>query len=390
MALTAAKKEFWGNLQADLYVANTAIYLANQKLSDIISNTGYKAHKPIMNHPVVNTYTPYSDISLEQKAATDQSLTVSTYKYAANEIDDTDQGQSPYDLTGHSTKSIREGLMTAVEQVYTSEFSNAAQSISGTPVVSASNIMSILEESEGKLGAYDAPFESAMRAIVFGPRTVASLRRAKGERETGLGDQVLQNGVVGEWNGWTVVQNNNLPWTANLGLATNPTDGDTLTIAGVTFEWQDDLDDVTSGSVGVLRHGSTVSTSRSNLVACLANTGTEGTNYTAMTPVQAFIIRRKRKVTATNAATMVFSGYGDIAVSESLTDTTDTWGTQQQTSAFMVRGAVDLVIQFKELEVIRKELGFADIAKGMIGVGAQTFDDGSRLMVSMTQDTSNW
>jgi len=34
------RQEFWGDLQADLYVANTAIYLANQSLSELISETG--------------------------------------------------------------------------------------------------------------------------------------------------------------------------------------------------------------------------------------------------------------------------------------------------------------------------------------------------------------
>lgn len=388
------KQEFWGDLQADLYVANTAVYLANQSLSELISETGYKAHRPILSHPQVGTYTPHNDINFEKKSATKETLTVDTFEYAAEDIDITESKQSPYDLLGHSLMSIRKGLMNAVEQKFLSEITNAEHSISGSPVeVTTNNILDILEEAEGKLGAFDAPYETSMRAAVLGPRTVARLRRAKSDRESGLGDSVLANGVVGPWQGWTVVQSNNLPYSATLELATNPADGDTVTIAGVTFEWQDDLDDVTPGNVGVLRDNAAVDVSRANLVACINDSGTAGTNYVQMDAKSNFIIRRKRRITATNDNSkdeMTIAGFGDISVSDDLTDTTDTWADQKQESVFMIRGAIDMVLQFMDLKVADKEKGFADLPKGIIGVGTKTFSDGALLMVNLTQDVSSF
>lgn len=388
------KQEFWGDLQADLYVANTAVYLANQSLSELISETGYKAHRPILSHPQVGTYTPHQDISFEEKSATKETLTVDTFEYAAEDIDITESKQSPYDLLGHSLMSIRKGLMNGVEQKFLSEITNAEHSISGSPVeVTTNNILDILEEAEGKLGAFDAPYETSMRAAVLGPRTVARLRRAKSDRESGLGDSVLANGVVGPWQGWTVVQSNNLPYSATLELATNPADGDTVTIAGVTFEWQDDLDDVTPGNVGVLRDSASVDVSRANLVACINDSGTAGTNYVQMDAKSNFIIRRKRRITATNDNSndeMTIAGFGDISVSDDLTDTTDTWADQKQESVFMIRGAIDMVLQFMDLKVADKEKGFADLPKGIIGVGTKTFSDGALLMVNLTQDVSSF
>jgi len=92
------RQEFWGDLQADLYVQNTAVYLANQSLSKLISTTGYKAHRPILSHPQVGTYTPHSDISFEEKSATKETLEVDTFEYAAEDIDITESKQTPYDL----------------------------------------------------------------------------------------------------------------------------------------------------------------------------------------------------------------------------------------------------------------------------------------------------
>lgn len=389
------RQEFWGDLQADLYVQNTAVYLANQSLSELISENGYKAHRPILSHPQVGTYTPHSDISFEQKSASKETLTVDTFEYAAEDIDITESKQSPYDLLGQSLMSIRRGLMNGVEQKFLSEITNAEHDINGGTAlaITTANILDVLEEAEGKLGAFDAPYETAMRAAVLGPRTVARLRRAKSDRESRLGDSVLANGVVGPWQGWTVVQSNNLPYSATLGLATNPTDGDTVTIAGVTFEFRTTLADVTAGNVAVLRDASLVDTSRANLAAAINDSGTAGTTYTQMSSKNNFIIRRKRRITATNtdaSDTLAIAGFGDIAVSDGLTDTTDAWTSQKQESVFMIRGAIDMVLQFMDLKVADKEKGFADLPKGIIGVGTKTFADGALSMVNLTQDVSSF
>lgn len=381
------KQEFWGDLQADLFTANTAVYLANQSLEDLISTDGRKAHKPILSHPEIGTYTPHSDISFDEKAATKQTLEVDTFEYAAEDIDITEKRQTPYDLVSHSLMSIRKGLMNSVEQKFLSEITNADHSISGSPVsVTSANILDILEEAEGKLGAFDAPYETSMRAAVLGPRTVARLRRAKSDRESRLGDSTLENGVVGPWQGWTVVQSNNLPWSATLGLATQPTDGDTVTIAGVVFTFKTTLGS-TAGNVLI---GANAAAARANLEAAVEGGSGSGSTYVELSARDRFLLRRKRRVTTTTAADMVFSGYGDISVSETLTDATDGWKNQEQDAVFMIRGAIDMVLQFIDLKVDDKEKGFADLPKGIIGVGTKTFDDGAVLMVHLNQDASDF
>jgi hypothetical protein len=384
-----ARQEFWGDIQRDLQVQNTAYYLANRAAEDVLNQSGRKLHKPIFSHPQVGTYTPHSDISFESKTASDQYLEVDTFTYAAEDLDDTEKAQTPYDLPAHSLKTIRAGLLNGVEQKFLSQITSAGQSIAGAPVlVSSANVLDILEEAEGKLGAVDAPFETSMRAVVLGPRTVAKLRRTKSDRETRIGDSVLENGVVGPWQGWTVVQNNNLPYSAVLTMATQPTEGDTVTIAGVTFTFK-----ATPASAGDVDLGTDVDVSRANLAAAINDSGTAGTTYIQLGKNDNLTIRRKRNITATNdndADTLTIAGYGDISVSETLTNAANVWGSQTVGSVFMIRGAIDLVVQLNELEMIRKEKGFADLVKGLIGVGAKVFDDGAQYMVYMQQDASGF
>ena len=380
-------QEFWGDLQVDLYTANSAIYLANQELEKIISTNGRKAHRPILSHPSMGTYVPHVDIDFDTKGATKQTLEVDTFKYGAEDIDFTEENQTPYDLVSQSLKSIRKGLMNIVEQEYMDELTNADLAIAQSPIeISTLNILDALEEAEGELGASDVPQETAMRAIVFGPRTVAKLRRAKADRESKLGDTTLKNGVVGAWMGWTVVSNNNLPWSAQLKIATQPTDGDTVVIGGVTFEFKTTL----GSTAGQVLIGASATTARANLKSAIEGGGTAGTDYVELAIKPRFKTRRKRNVTCTSAEDMVFAGYGDLKVTETLTASADVWSVQYQTSSFQIRGAIDIVLQMMKLEVGSKEKGFAKLPKGMIGVGTKTFDDGSDMMVKMTQDASNF
>ncbi len=383
-----ARKEFWGDLQVDLFVENSAVFLANQSLENLIRTDGRKAHRPILSHPQVGTYTPHSDISFETKTSTKQTLEVDTFEYAAEDIDITEEKQTPYNLLEHSLTSIRKGLMNRVEQVFLGNITSADHSInSGTALeVSSVNILDILEEAEGNLGAFDAPYETAMRAAVLGPRTVAKLRRSKSDRETRLGDTTLRNGVVGPWQGWTVVQNNNLPYSATLTIATQPTDGDTVTISGVVFEFKTTLGS-TAGQV--LINGSTAN-ARTNLARAVMGTGTVGTDYVALGLRDQFLLYRKRNIALTAVQAMALTGFGDLSVSETLTASADVWSSQVQESVFMIRGAIDMVLQFVDLKVSDKEKGFATLPKGIIGVGTQMFDDGKVLAVNLTQDASNF
>ncbi|MDD4027025.1 MAG: hypothetical protein PHO75_02435 [Candidatus Shapirobacteria bacterium] len=382
------KQEFWGDLQVDLYTANSAIYLANQSLENLISVNGRKAHRPILSHSQIGTYNPGSDISFASKTASKNTLEVDTFEYAAEEIDITDKMQTPYDLMQHSLKSIRQGLMNAFEQKYLSEITNSFHSINGGTAFELlpSNFMDVLQEADSKLGAFDVPTESSMRAAVLGPNAVAILRRAKAERETGIGDSVLANGVIGPYHGWTIVQNNNLPWSATLTIATKPTDGDTVVISGVTFTFKTTLG-TTAGQVLI---GDDAASARANLKLAVEGGAGAGTNYIEIGIMNNFILRRKRNVHCSSAEAMAFTGYGDIAVSETLTAAADIWSAQQQLASFMIRGAIDAVMQFMDIKVGDKEKGFADLPKGIIGMGTEMFPDGQIASVKMVLDASNF
>lgn len=381
------KQEFWGDLQVDLFTVNSAIYLANTDLKGLIGTDGKKAHKPILSNAQTGIYTPHMDIDFKTKRASKSTLEIDTFDYAAEEIDITEKLQTPYELVNRSLASIRRGLLNIVEQKFLDQIPNAFHSINNNSAFELlpSNVMDMFQEADSKLGAFDVPVESSMRALVVGPNSVSKMRRFKSERETGLGDSVLGNGVVGAWHGWTVVQNNNLPYSAILTMDTNPTAGDTVTISGVVFTFR-----ASPSLPGEVDIGNDVATSRANLKAAVEGGAGAGTAYIEIGIMNDTILRKKRGVKCTSAEAMAFTGYGDIAVSETFTATTNVWSAQEQSSIFMVRGAIDMVMQFMDLEIEKKEKGFADLPKGIIGLGTKMFDDGALASVKMTLDASHF
>lgn len=391
------KAEFWGDLQADYYTQTSALYLANQTLESVISTDGKKAHKPILSNPSVGDYTPHTDIDFDQKSAEKQTLEVNNFPYAAEVIDITEKNQSMYDLISHSSRAIRQGLINRTEQIFTSQITDAAHVFNaGTYIaLDTSNIYDVFEEADGTLGAFDIPTNSDQRVAVLGPRTVSLLRKARSQRETPLGDQVASNGVIGPWKGWTIVQNNNLPWTATLAMATQPTAGDDWTILGRKIEFVASLSGLstsaTSSTKAYVLLGANAAAAQANFVALINGAAGAGTTYVDFDAVSAFMIRNKRRITAESSSTnVVLSGFGDIKVEENMTAAGNVVSAQRQDSVFMMRGAIDLVMQFMDLRIGDKEKGFADLPKGIIGVGAKMFQDGALAAFRVPQDVSGW
>jgi hypothetical protein len=387
--LIDVRAEFWGNLQAEFYTTTSALYLANQELESVISTDGRKAHKPILSQPSIRDYVAHQDLTFDKKKAEKQTLEVDTFPTAAEVIDITERNQTPYDMLTQSSTAIRRGLINRVEQKFNENILDAAHVVNGGTYfkLDEDSILSTIEEADGTLGSFDIPMDTSMKVAVMGPRTIAAIRKNKLSRETPLGDTVFQNGVIGPWQGWTFVQNNNLPWSATFTLDTNPTAGDEIRIMSRKVEFVSDLTGADAGSVLI---GANPAATRANLVALLSGGAGAGTTYVDFDIVSAFIIRNKRRIQATTAEAMAFTGFGDITVSEDMTAETNVWSNERQESIFMMRGAIDLVMQFMELEIGDKEKGFADLPKGIIGVGSKMFQDGALMSVRVPQNVSSW
>lgn len=289
-----------------------------------------------------------------------------------------------------TAKSYGQQLSNAIFQEIDGDTLNAARAGAGTVIddgsisggttgngltVSAANITDIpliaTETFTGKNVAYNnnirfgkLAFENygGMLTWIMPPQVQTELQRYMLSRGTVLGDQVVTNGYNGRFGNYETFVSNNLPFTARLALATNPTDGDTITIKGVTFTFKTTVDaGITSGQVKI---ASTVALTITNLVAFLnsdlqtdvadaTNAGYNGFATTDTLSSGGFTITKAQALhglSATAAATymdILIKGAGKVSVSSSLTTATNLFTLAKQVvhSIIMVGKNVSLAVR---------------------------------------------
>jgi len=242
-------------------------------------------------------------------------------------------------------------------------------SFSGTSgngfTVTASNVATVFTTAMQKLRlknvVYNSRFQSGtklevpegMPIAVISPEILSYIELYLGGKDTLLGDQVSRNGYSGYFMGFNLFVSNALAWTGTLAMATNPTDGDTIVINGVTITFKATL--TTTTGAAEVHIASTVDITRANLVEFLNTAGADSeaeatdTGYSSVSAANQKLLKNMTwtNTNASDIATVVASGWGTVVVSETLTDATDTWtvAKQQLHCLFALSKSVSLVVQ---------------------------------------------
>jgi len=395
--LTAFNPEIWAaDMQKIFYKENRALGVANVELRDQLS-VGDTLHRPYNSYMADQAYTKGQDITtFNDLGTTDEYLTVDTTRVVPFYVDDIDKIQNKWSAQERFAYQAQRILNNRLDQVVLGQYSNARTFISsqdlggsgtGSAVISQANISNMFAVAYRKLESADAPTENLVAFI--GPRLLETLKLYVGSRETGFGDTVSDNGVIGRRFGFELRQTNNTPFTAVITISGGqPTDGHTLTIDGVVFTWE--ANGTNCNVAGEVDLSTTPTGAGDNLVLAINGT-TAGTTATYC-DVSSNDRKKLRKhgITATNNAGVVtITGYGDVAIVAGTTNVALTSNTQYP--VFMMRGAVDLVTQKSpsvEFRTAEKRLGRYVYPWMMYGV--KTFDDMKDVITYAKVNTANW
>jgi hypothetical protein len=165
----------------------------------------------------------------------------------------------------------------------------------------------------------------------------------------------FKNGYSGDVSNAQMYVSENLMGEAVMGLATNPTAGDTFTINGVVFTFR-----AVPSLPGEIDIGADADATRVLVAAAINNTNAyaasagSATAYFEVTAADRLLLNG---IVATNDATantvtLVGTGTGRLILAETFTDGTDTWTKNFIHAYFGKKGAIDLVIQdMKEVEM---------------------------------------
>lgn len=392
-------KEIYARAQRKFFVSNLALSLANREPGDALAvQGGKKYHKPIMGFAKMQTYTPLTSTgSLQTVSTENEELEVSRSSHAQSihiNIDDTEKAQlKDQDLVSRYGDDLGRAMKDAVEKRWVSaiEGVHSIGSASSPVDFSGATILDTVEDGLALVDVADVA-DDIQRVLLVGPREYRAIERAAANRQSSLGDSTFVNGYPARtFMDALLVKSNNLPWSATLTLGANPTEDDTVTIAGVTFRFK-----ASPTAAGDIDIGGTASDTADNLVAAIEGGSGAGTDYIALGLTQQMYLQRNRGINGTNNAGVIsFTGHGDVGVSSDFTSGSNLWSAQVKNIFFTTVAATDLALQLDEgLEMSRPKPvdGEWHVTRlsGVIMHNAKTFTDGKFMTVKTFVDASNY
>lgn len=319
---------------------------------------GQTLNRSYSSDVVVNDMGADGSYSTQAIVDTQESLTISYEKEASIYIKKLDEMQAHLPLKQKYGKKLATKLVNQIDgDVLKAVYLGAGTTLddgdfSGTDgnafTVTQNNVATVFTTAMQKLRlkntVYNKRFQSGtklevpegMPTAIISPEILTYIELFLGGKDTLLGDQVSKNGYSGYFMGFECFSSNSLSWTGTLAMATNPTDGDTITINGVTITFVATLS-AASGATEV-HIASTVDITRANLVEFLNAYGSTSeaeatdTGYSSATTAEQALLRNMTwtNVNGSDIATVVTSGTGTVVVSETFTNATDTWTTTKQ------------------------------------------------------------
>lgn len=355
------------------------------------------------------------DGSYSTQAITDnqETLTINKEKEASIYIKKLDELQAHLPVKQKYARKLANALINQIDaDVLLAIYQGAGTTLddgdfSGTSgngfTVTANNVATVFTTAMQKLRlknvVYNKRFQSGIKLEVpegmpvatVSPEILSYIELYLGGKDTLLGDQVSRNGYSGYFMGFNLFISNSLAWTGTLELGTQPTDGDTVTINGVTFTFKTTLGS-TAGNVLI---GASADAANTNLAALINTPGTTTAQGVALSTANQ---RLMQNITATadttnNQLTLVSGGWGTVVVSETLTAAADIWTTtaQQLHCIFALSKSCSLVVQKNpslEENSVSGKIGRDYIAWTVYGI--KVFTDQAPQIVQLAVNSSSF
>jgi hypothetical protein len=380
---------------------------------------GQSVTRPYRSLMRSQAYTRNGSLTFQDLTDTNETLTINTINAVPFQIDDFDAVQSNFKLQREYANDAMLELNSGIDADVLSEVANALNVVddadfggsSGDPIaLDASNVFQVftalnrkLQENNIDVTGMDPRLDDGVIGakglagfMVMSPYFSAVLTEAEQNRETVIGDRTGLNGYVKSRGSLDLMLSNNSYWSAVLGLATQPTDGDTVVIGGVTFTFKTTLGS-TAGNVLI---GASADEARANLAALINAPGTTTALGVALSNTRSFSDTRSDRekiedLVATNdntanTLTLTADGGNYVVLSETLTDATDGWSKETQHLLAGRKGCVDMVDQVSPtVKTSDIEDGYGIKVKPCVLYGLKTFREGARRMVNVKINTAN-
>lgn len=378
-------------LNKSLVAKNIANFRFQSKLNLGESVTRFKLD---LSGVKVRTIVPLVDRTIDPVGNSTQLLTIDQYKgttFPISRWEKTLAGNPDLGLTVGREVAIK--VEQYLDASILAEVRNAATkfdagdltgtSTNGTPItLSTVNVPQLISQAKAKLGSRGV--RTGRFAWVVDDYGLSMFNQYIVGRQTDLGDSFLRGGDEGSVLRSKIYVSDNLTGEAVLSLVTQPTNGDTVSVGGVTYTFVT----VIGATPGNVLIGGSADAARANLAAAINAGAGAGTNYIELSAANRGIMDTLR-LTATNdnaldTLTVVGIGAGRLTVGETLTAPADVWTKNFVHFFYGVVGSIDVVVQ-EEVDMFMTQEPKQDTKNifNDIIYGIKTFDDGAATMLDI-------
>lgn len=247
-------KEFW-DLMYEITHYKIPAYQAIADESEKNQLTeGQKLHRTFSSDIPSDNLGPNGEYRTTPITDTDEFLLVQTFKQASFTLKRSDFTQATLPVVKKYAQKTMNSLFTQIDADVLGAAYNGAGSVVDASALGGTSGQSIpLTSANVQLVTAAAEQQLRLQNVIYNPAATFSgdfkLDKVKmmpvavvsaqfytqlviylGSKTTALGDDVSRNGFVGKYLGFSLFVSNGLPWTSQIQIPTNPTNGDTITL----------------------------------------------------------------------------------------------------------------------------------------------------------------
>ena len=393
---------------------STPVYASQASFEERANmDDGQSVVRPPFGRIYAATYTRGTDMTPQVYAEGSETLTINTTPAILLTADRFDKIQHKTDVQARLAADGIRAINKYVDADYLAEVASAANTVDASDVggtagqgitLDSTNILKVFPIAMRKMKLRDVdivgisdprPATGNMKPMGgaafadLNPYVSQELGYALAGRESAGGDQVGMNGYVRNYFHFDNYDTTNGYWTGTLTIATQPTDGDTVTVNGVVFTFKTTLGS-TAGNVLI---GADADAANTNLTALINTPGTTTAQGVALSAANINLLRNivATANTSPNTMTLAAKGYGYVVVDETLTAAADVWSLEISHQMFGQKGSVDMVVQDAiGVQVDSIPLQFGVYVKPHCLYGKKTFTEGSHGLVDVKINSAAW
>lgn len=311
---------------------------------------GKQVDRPYISALKAQLYTPDTSLIKQDVTGTTDPITIDQQPSIWFFLDDRHKKQNAYDtrreIAEEAADQIRifqdgaflAGVIDATDTIDDSDMSGGTAS--DHFVLTENNIDKLFRLARKEMLLNNVEDKGDWFAVLP-PTAEGYLWQRVADKNSAMGDASASKGFIGTYNGFKVYVSNNLTCSARWTPANQPSDGDTITINGITFTAETGALD----AAGKFKSETDLSTTLAHLAAGInAHGATVSGSFYAVSDANKLTMQKWSAVATATYITVYIQG-GSESITVAASETNDPWSHETCHIFFGKKKCVDMVVQ---------------------------------------------